>query len=298
MNAGPISPHSQPAPSVTVSVPPLSDDRSGPDDLVARLRGWGEATPWCDWVELSGSLGRDAGDAWSDLDAGAGIEVDAAGFDDRVGEVLASVSAFAPVADVESTGRFGDTARHLQLQYADGRQLSLVVMLAHSRPGLPPEAIALVDKSDRLTAPWTPSVAEAPETYHRERTFLAWWELGDVAKHALRGSMWRAVEALHGARSRVWEIVAADAALTYPRFGAVTAENGGEGAPPGLGATLPASPDPAEVLRAAVRLADVVDATAHRDDVAGVRAIALARLSRAVGGIGSGTGTTAGSTSG
>ncbi len=45
-----------------------------PWDLVDRLHRWAEAQPWIDWLELGGSLGRGAGDAWSDLDAGIGVD--------------------------------------------------------------------------------------------------------------------------------------------------------------------------------------------------------------------------------
>lgn len=266
----------------TYSVPPFSADRSGPDALVERLRAWGEATEWCDWIELSGSLGRGAGDSWSDLDAGAGVTWQGTSFDDRVDDVLAAVGAFAPVADVEATGRFGDTARHLQIQYADGRQLSLVVMADDARPGLPPESTALVDKSGRLATSWTPSSARIPDTFHRERLFLVWWTLGDVAKHTRRGMTWRAIEALHESRGYLWQLVAADARLVYPAFGAVTVQNAGIEPPPGIEETVPSSAEPTDILRAARRLADVTDAVAPRDDVAGVRAITLAKIDAAI----------------
>jgi glyoxylase-like metal-dependent hydrolase (beta-lactamase superfamily II) len=64
--------------------------RNGPRELVSRLTRWVEAAPWASWLELSGSLGRDAGDEHSDVDAGIGEQ-------GRLDEIEAAVHEFAPV---------------------------------------------------------------------------------------------------------------------------------------------------------------------------------------------------------
>jgi hypothetical protein len=46
---------------------------TGPWRLVRRLQSWAADTPWVEWLELSGSLGRGAGDELSDVDAGIGV---------------------------------------------------------------------------------------------------------------------------------------------------------------------------------------------------------------------------------
>src|ERR1700710_2811047 len=95
---------------------------SGPWRLVRQLRDWAEATPWCLWVELGGSLGRGAGDELSDVDAGIGVSVDAGR---ARAAAMAAVGEFAPVAG-RMVQRLG-TLDHLMVQYRNGRQLSLVI---------------------------------------------------------------------------------------------------------------------------------------------------------------------------
>lgn len=69
-----------------------------PSELVASLTAWAEAQPWIDWLELGGSLGRGAGDAWSDIDAGLGV-VEGEDLEVRRDEALLAIAGFAPVAD-------------------------------------------------------------------------------------------------------------------------------------------------------------------------------------------------------
>lgn len=254
-------------------------DAHGPWEIVDALTRWAGATPWCDWVELGGSLGRGAGDAESDVDAGLGVLLDGASYRERRDAALAAATGFAPVADelIQHLGSDDRPADHLVVQYADGRQLSLVVMPAENRPGLPPGARALFDRSGRLGQPYTPPSTHASAEQLREWAFLAWWALADVAKHARRGLTWRALESLHEARSCLWRLHAAGAGLDYPEFGVVSVQNAGLAAPPGIERTLPAA-EPASVLAAARSLCDVLDPLAAAHGVAGVRAEARRRL--------------------
>jgi hypothetical protein len=117
----------------------------------------------------------------------------------------------------------------------------------------------------------------------REWAFVAWWGLADVAKHAKRGSAWRAMEALHEVRTMVWRLHAASLGLDYPIFGAVTVVNAKRAAPEGLDRTLPGAPG--DALTAAVALGEVLDRlTDSRDaDIAGIRAHALDAFGSAAG---------------
>jgi hypothetical protein len=231
-----------------------------PWDLVDRLRRWAEDQPWIDWVELGGSLGRGAGDAWSDLDAGLGVVGD--DLDQRAAEAIRAVSEFAPVAG--TLIQPWQTGAHCIVAYQDGRQLSLVVAPADFRSGRPPESIVLLDRSGRLAEAlpaerWTPDADT-----QREWVFLAWIAIGDAARHAVRDHRWRALRSLTEGRDLVWQLWAADAGVAFPGFGAVSVENAGLPAPPGLDATHPAGLEPEQLLDAAEALGRVL--TELRDD--------------------------------
>lgn len=260
---------------------------TGPWELVERLRSWAEATSWCEWLELAGSLARGAGDELSDVDAGLGVLIEGGSYAERRDAALEAARGFATVADtlVQHLGTAEKPADHLVVQYSDGRQLSVVVMPAGERPGLPPGSRALLDRTGRLATPFVPSSATADDEQQREWAYLAWWALSDVAKHAGRGAVWRAVESLHEARTHAWRLHAARLELDYPGFGVVSVENVDGERPVAMDRTLPASADPADLLAAARVLADVLDELAAGRSgalgVDGVRTEALRRLNAA-----------------
>lgn len=249
---------------------------TGPWRLVQQLTSWAEATSWCEWLELAGSLGRDAGDEMSDVDAGLGV-ADSSPYEELRDATLAAVLDFSPVAD-SIIQPYGDRIDHLIVQYDDGRQLSLVVSPAARRKGLPPGSRSLFDRSGVLQQPWQPDSLAASPAQQREWAFLAWWGLGDVAKHAGRGLVWRAIRSLSEVRDLVWQLHAASVGVDYPGFGAVSVENAGLAAPAGLEASLPATAAPTDILRAAVALADLLDPLGAPFAVAGLRSIVLGRL--------------------
>ena len=217
-----------------------------PWQLVARLREWAAATPWCSWLELAGSLGRGAGDAWSDVDAGLGVDA-GFGFDAARDEALAAARGFGQVADslVQSLGTAAAPAEHL-----------IVQQRRRTRPA---------------------SIAASP-AQRREWAFLAWWALGDVAKHARRGSLWRALGSLDEARGVAWKLHAAALGVDYPGFGAVSVENAGLAAPAALHRTLPTGVDAAAIRNAAAALAGILAGLTADLAVGGVRQAAIARL--------------------
>ena len=256
----------------------MPDSDGDPWQLVAQLRVWAAATPWCLWVELAGSLGRGAGDARSDVDAGIGVDAGKS-FTEARDEAVAAASTFAAVADtlIQPFGT-DPPADHLAIQYTDGRQLSLVVTPAHLRPGLPPGALALFDRSGQLSNPWSPDSLTASPSQVREWAFLAWWALLDVTKHTKRQTMWRALTALDEARSLTWKLHAASLGVDYPVFGPVSVENAGLPAPPGLDRSLPAEPDPVLLYAAAQVLAAALRPLTAGSDVDAIGRLARQRL--------------------
>jgi predicted nucleotidyltransferase len=217
---------------------------SGPAELVERLTRWACETPWVEWLELAGSLGRGAGDEFSDVDAAVGL-LDGGDLD----AVERAVTELAPTAAMLRQP-FGPETTHLVSIYQDGRQLSLVVMPCATRTGLAPEAIALVDKSGRLEssldrATWDPDAEKL-----REWTFLACIAASDALKHARRGTCWRALRSLTEGRDLYLQLVAAREHVVFPQFGAVSLENAGVPVPDELAATLVGSPDQQSVVDA------------------------------------------------
>jgi hypothetical protein len=255
------------------------DDAPDPWTIVDSLTRWASETEWCDWLELAGSLGRGAGDEWSDVDAGLGVDLDGATYLDRRDAVLDAAREFADVGDtlIQRLGSEARPADHLVVQYRDGRQLGVVVFAADHRPGLPPEACALLDRSGRLAKPYLPPVTKATDEQRREWAFLGWWGLSDVAKHARRGNVWRALESLAETRTHAWRLYAADVGVVYPIFGAVSVENAGIPAPEGMSRTL-AVADTSSIMDAAREMAEVLEPLAAGLDVSGVRSEAYRRL--------------------
>jgi hypothetical protein len=138
---------------------------------------------------------------------------------------------------------FGPETTHLVCIYQDGRQLSLVIMPSATRTGLAPEALALVDKLDRLSTSLDRATWDPDADARREWAFLACIAAGDVLKHARRGTYWRALRSLTEARDLYLQLVAAQEQVVFPQFGAVSLENAGRPVPDRLAATLVGSPD-------------------------------------------------------
>ncbi len=257
------------------------DRPSGPWLLVEQLRTYLTSTAWCDWFEVSGSLGRGAGDEHSDVDAGIGVHPGIP-LPTASRAALRAVLTFSPVAGA-LTQPFGSPGGpdHHAVQYRDGRQLSLVVMPATARLGLPHGALAVLDRGQRLQRPHPPAVLTADPAAIREWSFLAWWELGDAAKHLGRGSLWRAVTSLENARRHAWQLHADRVGVEYPVFGAVSVENAGLPAPPWIAATMPSAVEPAG-LTVAVRALAVglgeLTADCADPDVVGVQSVVWSRV--------------------
>ncbi|MEU5262174.1 hypothetical protein [Amycolatopsis sp. NPDC021455] len=262
----------------------MSATGPGPWDIVDRLSAWAKETPWCDWLELGGSLARGGGDRYSDVDAALGVAGDVP-LPVACEAVLEAAGTFAPVADSlrQNFGTDPAPAEHVIVQYADGRQLSLVVLAAADRPGAPPGARVLLDRSGRLAGTWLPRQLEASSGERREWAFLSWVNLGDAVKHARRGTVWRAVHSLGLARDYAWKLYAASRGLEYPEFGPVTVETANVPPPPGIEDTHPRAIEPGSISSAALSLAAVLGPLSEGLSVEGVRAVTERNL-RSAGG--------------
>jgi len=245
-----------------------------------------DAEPAFRWLELGGSLARGAGDELSDIDAGLGIA------DDQWTEGLASAEAATraagPVADAfrqRYPGQDGQPCWHLFTLYESGLQLSLVVMPASWRAGLPPQSVALYDSDGQLTRSWIPDNAEADADALREWACLGWVALGDLAKYLDRGSAWEARARLEEARGQAWQLWAAAVSAVYPAYGLTAVLDVPDVTlPPGLDATA-AGLDPQDVRRAAAAVAGLLELATERaqsvqdfKSPAGLQAWARARL--------------------
>ncbi|GAB3388432.1 hypothetical protein GCM10027568_09430 [Humibacter soli] len=166
-----------------MAIAPGESDVPGPWALVAELKSWVTATSWVTWLELSGSLGRGAGDEHYDVDAGMGVsEVG------HLDSIEAAVSAFGPVA-ARVCEPFGADMTHLITVYRGGGQLSLVVMPEGGRRGVPREATVQLDKTGRLREHLDRDRWDSDKTEMRRWTFMRGLGAADALKHSARGHM-------------------------------------------------------------------------------------------------------------
>lgn len=203
------------------------------------------------------SLARDAGDELSDIDAGLGVAD--AHWPAAVATVRQIIGRAGQVADEFQqpfSGKNGQDAKHLFTLYASGLQLSLVVMPASWRAGLPPQAVALYDADGQLARPYLPAAARVTAETAREWPSLAWLAPGDLAKYLDRGSVWEARSKIEEARDHAWKLWATGIGASYPVFGLTSVlDTPGYAIPPGIETTAPGL-DPA--------MADVLDQVVPR----------------------------------
>jgi hypothetical protein len=228
-------------------------------DILAAMLHVVEREPALRWFELGCSLGRDSGDELSDIDCAVGVADDVWTDARDLGRRLAA--AGGPIADsmrqVLPSPR-GEPVWHEVTLYDDGTQLSLVLMPASSRRGLPPHSVALYDADGRLAMPDRPAAADANADTLREWAALGWIALGDVAKYLDRGSLWEAYQRLNAARDEALKLWAAGHHVEFPVYGLTAIlDTPGLTVPPGMVATI-ATLDPADLRRAAIACADAL----------------------------------------
>ena len=171
-------------------------------------------------LELQCSVARGAGDELSDLDMGvAATESDweavAADLPDRLRSLADCVEVHSHT--IPEWG--GRAHRRLFVQYADGRQLDVVVQPVTNLGGRVPGAIVLYDPDGHLERERrVPSaVATGEDVAAWER--LGWELLANLAKYIARGSAWEALERLGQARDMALRLWAAAESVPYPVFG-------------------------------------------------------------------------------
>lgn len=195
----------------------LGDDLVVQRSLLLRLLDAVEADWRWEWLELSCSVAAGRGDALSDLDLALGYTGSEA---PAVEEVTALLRGLGPVVDLSAQPYEG--IPRWWVQYTDGGQLDLVIMAARDRPGRAPGSIALLDRAGRLAKMFTPSVWFADAEDPKNWLLDGWEALSNVAKYLQRGSVLEAIEQLHRARGRVYQLWAVGEAVPYPAFGIVS----------------------------------------------------------------------------
>jgi len=205
------------------------------------LAGVREDSRW-QFLEISCSVARSAGDRYSDLDLGLGARAEA--WPDCLQAIDQLVSPLGEVVDVlhHRIAEWGDRPHQRTfVQYRNGVQLDLVTFPTPPGIGLSPQSIALHDPDGLLRQTVTPGIMLASPTDIRERAFLGWTALADLTKYLRRGSLWEALQRLHEARTQVWRLWAAAQDIPYPLFGLTAVlDEPRAGVPPGIESTVAA----------------------------------------------------------
>lgn len=234
-------------------------------DLLRGLLAFSRADPDVKWLVVGCSLARGAGDWLSDIDAAVGVldEQLPGGFPrvrsavDGLGELVESFHHQLPGLAL--------THERVFAQYADRSQLDLVVYPATVFAGSIPNVVVLYDPEDLLVVPVAPDarppeagapVPVAPEQV-REWAFLGWCALADLGKYVRRGSVWEALERLHEARTKLWQLWAAAGGVPQPQYGLTSVLDYGAVLPDGIEGTV-AGLDLGSLLAAGLRVAELL----------------------------------------
>ena len=249
-------------------------DELGPQRrVIAALADRCEAWPRATSLLVGCSLGRGAGDAMSDIDAGLGVE---AGPGETATDVVDAVEAlviatlpeFGEVVDVLRQPREagGQHVRRIFAQFADGTQLDLAVVpesgiQARLRSGGAPDFVVVYGAAaPGSSAPDVPAAYAVTGDQVREWAFTGWNALIDADKYLRRGSLWEAHSRLNEARDQIWALWAAAQGAMYPWHGLSQVLDHDPGnLPPGIESTV-AGLDAADLHRAAAASAGILDA--------------------------------------
>jgi hypothetical protein len=172
------------------------------------------------WLLVGCSLGRNAGDKFSDIDAGVGIADDSwpEGLQ-KTQELLHKIGHAEDTIVTNFPDEYGNSQHHIIAIYEHNLQLSLVVSRSSSKKGLRPDGVALYDLDNKLSTIWNPPVKITTPDQAREWAFLAWLDLADAAKYLERDSLWEALERLHRARNHTWQLAALASNLDFALYG-------------------------------------------------------------------------------
>ena len=171
-------------------------------------------------LEIQCSIARGAGDELSDLDMGlTARDDDWQAVAVELPERLSSISHDRRPPRAHDAEWGTRPHRRIFVQYADGRQLDLVVQPTSNLAGRVPGAVVLYDPGGRLATERRPGSMHAGPDEVRTWELLGWELLANVSKYLARGSVWEALERLHDARGMALRLHAAAEGVTYPGFG-------------------------------------------------------------------------------
>jgi predicted nucleotidyltransferase len=137
------------------------------------------------------------------------------------------------------------------VHYTSGIDIDASVRRASDAKGRVPELIVLLDRDGLLARPYEPPSLRADPERIREWRFLAWWELGNVAKYLDRGALWEALRWLEDVRRTIARLHASQLGVPYPEYGVTSIfDVAGADVPAGFGKTY-ARTDLDDVRRAA-----------------------------------------------
>jgi hypothetical protein len=206
------------------------------------------------------SIGRGVADSLSDIDAYMGIAKGA--WPAFLSDVDALVKTLGEFVDLYHKTMIppGKAAYQFTfVQYANGVPLELVVAEAPESRARPADWVVLHDPDDRVKGEATPGYGTIEEV--RDWSQAAWTRLGGCAKYLARGSLWEALEMLHLARTDAWRLWAVAHHIADPQYGLTAVlDTPSAPLPPNISGTVPRL-DRAEIMRAALACADLLDAT-------------------------------------
>jgi hypothetical protein len=237
----------------------LPDELSGQRRIMQRLRAYCAASPDVRWLLVGCSLARGAADRLSDLDLAAGVVTDR--FEEAALGLRAAMAGLGELVDSFHHQLPGVPEPHERIfaQYADRCQVDLVVLPAEQTGGEMPPALVIYDPDGMVSS--RGRAGQITPEQAREWAFLGWCALADLGKYLRRGSAWEALDRLNEARSMLWRLWAAAHGVPDPQYGLVSVlDFAPDDAPAELADTV-AGLDPAGLLDAARRLADLLRAT-------------------------------------
>jgi len=214
------------------------------------------------------SLGRNAADALSDVDAAIGVDAPrGAEGAEKVREVedatVALLPALGGLVDVlrQQVVGTGVLVRTVFAQFDDRLQLDLAVVAETDvrRGEAAPDFVPLLWPPDQRTGTNGRPARDVAAQEVSDWTFLGWRALLDVDKYLRRGSLWEAHHRLNEARDLIWRLCATGHGATYPWHGlSQVLDHDPDLLPPGIEATV-AGLDSEGLRRALSASADLLD---------------------------------------
>lgn len=231
---------------------------SGQADVLRRLLAESRRDERIRLLVVGCSLGRGAADQHSDIDALMAVTPDAwAGYIAGSAELLERLGAVADSSRKRVEVAGGEPYELVWALFADDVQLELVISRAEDDTRARPDWVVLHDPDRRVIDVRPPTYATAEQV--REWAYEGWSTLILCEKYIARGSLWEALETLHGARTRVWRLWAAARRVPDPQYGLTAVlDSVDPSPPPGIEATQ-APLDRIALARAALACADLMN---------------------------------------